>query len=100
MNFPEIGTAHAPGIEISKLFWMRFPGFANNRFHKILHQKKRFKHEKQRHLVAKIKFRIFLVETPGPFRNFATVFGRCNNPVKSPFFGISSPSYTENQQQE
>ena len=29
MNFPEIGSAHTPEIEISKNFWMSFPGFAN-----------------------------------------------------------------------
>ena len=25
MNFPEIGPAHAPEIEISKKYWMSFP---------------------------------------------------------------------------
>ena len=30
MNFPEIGPAYAPEIEISKKYWMSFPGFANN----------------------------------------------------------------------
>ena len=48
-------------------------------------KKKRFKHAKQRHLVAKIKFRIFFVEAPGPFHNFTTVYGRFYYPVKSPF---------------
>ena len=29
MNFPEIGPAHAPEIEIRKNLWKSFPGFAN-----------------------------------------------------------------------
>ena len=31
MNFQKIGPAHAPEIEISKKYWMSFPGFANKR---------------------------------------------------------------------
>jgi len=43
------------------------------------------KHEKQRHLVAKIMFRIFFVEAQDPFNILATVFGRSYYPVKSHF---------------
>ena len=43
--------------------------------------------------MSKIKFWIFFVDTPGPFHNFKTVFGRSYYPVKSQFFGISTPKY-------
>ena len=59
---------------------------------KYLQPKYRLKHEKQRHLVAKIKSRIFFVEALGPLNNSTTVFGRCYYLVKSQFFGISTPS--------
>ena len=59
----------------------------------ILQPKNRCKDEKQHHLVAKIKSRIFFVEALGPLNNSTTVFGRYYYPVKSHFFGISTPKH-------
>ena len=58
----------------------------------ILQPKNRCKDEKQHHLVAKIKSRIFFVEALGPLNNSTTVFGRYYYAVKSRFFGISTPT--------
>ena len=55
--------------------------------------KNSFKHNKQRNLVSKMKFKIFFVEAQDPFHNFTTVLERCYYPVKSHFFGISTPNY-------
>ena len=52
----------------------------------ILQPKNRCKDEKQHHLVAKIKSRIFFVEALGPLNNSTTVFGRYYYPVKKSFF--------------
>ena len=59
---------------------------------KNLQPKNRCQHEKQRHLVAKIMLRIFLVEAQDPFNILTAVFGRSYYPVKSHFFGISTPN--------
>ena len=52
------------------------------------------KHDKQRHLVSKMKFKIFQIEVQGPFPKYTTVFERCYHRVKSSFFGISTPNHT------
>ena len=58
---------------------------------KYLQPKYFLKHKKQRHLVVKIKSRIFFVEALGPLNNSTTVFGRCYYLVKSPFFRHFQP---------
>ena len=47
---------------------------------KNLEPKNRFKHGKQRQLVAKIMFRIFFVEAQDPFNILTTVFVRHFHP--------------------
>ena len=41
------------------------------------------KHDKQRHLVSKMKFEMFFVEAQDPFHNYTTVLGRYYYPVPS-----------------
>ena len=40
-----------------------------------------------------MKFEIFFIEAQDPFHKYTTVFERCYYPVKSSFFGISTPSH-------
>ena len=48
---------------------------------------------KQHHLVSKMKFEIVFVEVQESIHNYEAVFERPYYPVKSLFFGISTPTY-------
>ena len=61
-----------------------------------LQSKNHMKHEKQRHLMAKIMLQIFFVEAQDPSHILTTVFGRRYYRIKSHFFGISTPRYHGN----
>ena len=41
-----------------------------------------------------MKFEICFVNAQDPFHNYATIFARCYYQVKSPFFGVSTPTYS------
>ena len=65
-----------PGHEQAKSFLLSQLTHFRRLELKFYSRKNRFKHEKQRHLMVKIKSRTFFVEAHGPFYNLTAVFGR------------------------
>ena len=82
-----------PGLEQPKGFSLSNSNHFGRTVAIGLKPKNCFKHDRQRHREFKMKFQIFFFEAQDLFNNCTAVFGRCNYPVKSPFFDISTPRY-------
>ena len=79
-NRTEIKT----GARVTGLHFKHFKSFWTNCVHRFK-AKNCFKHDKQRHLVSKMKFEIFFVKAQVPFYNYTIVLGRGYYPVKIDF---------------